>query len=219
MDGEAGYEDHGQCRGEGQRQPRREQAREDSDECGAEHEGELVRGALIGKGGVQVRGVPGRTGSGAGRPGGQCHPADAGQRTDLRAAHPGHEGRGQHGHRGGKVVDPGDEVGREDQGNDGHGVGDGGYEQDAALAEPVCEDAEDGGTECGTDADGAGRGAAHGVRACDGGDECQGADRQHGKRQAGEEPEGDEAAAGEQRQLRVAAAICGPRGRQSVGRN
>ena len=161
VDGEGGYKDDSQCRGEGQRQPRREHAREDANQCRAEHEGELVRGALVGQGGVQVRGVCGRPAPG--RPGGQRHPADPGQRADLRAACPGDEGRGQHGDGGGEVLCPGNEVCREDQGDDGHGVRDGGHEQDAALAEPVGEDAEDGSTECGTDADGSGGGAAHSI--------------------------------------------------------
>ena len=149
----------------------------------------------------------------------QLHPADAGQRTDLRAAGPGHEGRGQHGDSGGEVLRPGTEVCREDQGDDGHGVGDGGHEQDAALAEPVGEDAQDWSAQCGTDADGSGGGAAHGVGARDGGDERQGADGEHGQRQAGEESQRDETAAGEQRQPRKAAALGGRGGRQCGSRN
>ena len=58
----------------------------------------------------------------------------------------------------------------------------------AALAEPVCDDTQDGSTQCGTDADGAGRGATHGIGAGDRGDEREGSDGEHGQRQPGDEP-------------------------------
>ena len=104
VDGEGRYEDESQCRGEGQRQPRREQAREDADQCRAEHEGELVGGALIGQGGVQVSGVCGRPRRGSGRSAPSSGPGPA----DRPAGScPGHEGRGQHGDGGGEVLRPG----------------------------------------------------------------------------------------------------------------
>ena len=138
VDGEGGHEDDGQRRGQGQRQPRREQAGEDPDEGGAEHEGELVRGALIGKGGVQVRGICPAP-AWAGRRDGQGHPADPGQRADLRAAGPGHEGRREHRHRGGNVLDPGDEVAPRGSGQRWPRCWRWRTPAGPALAEPVCE--------------------------------------------------------------------------------
>ncbi len=195
MDGESDDHDDRQSRGQRERQPRRNEARQQPHERGAQHEGELIRGALIGQCRVKIgcRPVPG-----------QRHPANTGQRADLRAGEP-HGERGSQHQDEGASGERGNRVGGADDERDRQRVEECGENQHRALAEPVGEESEDRRPEGRPDAHCPGGEATDCIGAACGGHQGEGSDSEHREREPSEESDGEKGPSRELRQHSEAA--------------
>jgi hypothetical protein len=212
---ESRHECDGQCRGKGQRQPRCHETGQQAHEGRTQHEREFVCGAFVGERRVQVRAavlscaaVLSEPAAVSG-PRGQRHPPHTREGPYLGTAGTCEEGRGKDGGCCGESFIRGccaeataawEGVGQGNQGEDRGRIQQGGNQQDTPLAPAVRQSTQDRCTEGRPDPHRPGCCSADRIRATHGGDERQGSDGQHGKRQAREQTKGKEGAAGQLRQ-------------------